>query len=504
MVLAAGCDESPGGGDTDAGSVPPGTDAGPLPPGTDGGPPAPPGVPPSTGEELPLPEAQATFYVSSSTGNDAWSGTLPEPNAGGTDGPRASLDAAAQMLADAEPGTHVLLRRGDEWRVTNTFEIGGATGTVDAPIVLGSYGEGAQPNLVSETMQTMIVRGSRDGTSEYFRVHDLRFTSSSPQDGQVAIYTGESFHPVVPHHLTFSSLTIEGNGAGMTMYGDDHLVHGSRIANNNFGMGIYMSGARIRIAHNEFENNGLPPPDVFVHSLYISNCDRVVFEHNEVHSATDGVKVRRTSNSVFRHNTFHDILAIGIHLGGDSEGGASNNRIEANTFYDNSTDIVIKSESGVQVVPTDGLVIANNIMQGGPDDFVHYGAHLVLTDVPAQNVSIVNNLIWEDVDGEHGIVISNGGPNIECANNVVGSTRGGEAYRLDGAVAASNNLDLDGAGFMALGLADVAAGDFTPSEQSTALIDQGTDVSGAIEEDYEGVARPQGAAFDIGPHEMMR
>ena len=65
-------------------------------------------------------------------------------------------------------------------------------------------------------------------------------------------------------------------------------------------------------------------------------------------------------------------------------------------------------------------------------------------------------------------------------------------------------LELDGAGFAALNLTDVAGGDFAPTEQSTTLIDQGTDVSDAIGEDYEGVSRPQGAAFDIGPHEMAR
>ena len=34
------------------------------------------------------------------------------------------------------------------------------------------------------------------------------------------------------------------------------------------------------------------------------------------------------------------------------------------------------------------------------------------------------------------------------------------------------------------------------------LIDQGTDVSGVLSEDYAGVSRPQGAGFDIGPYEF--
>ena len=38
-----------------------------------------------------------TFYVSPN-GNNAWSGTLPEPNAAGTDGPLASISAARDVV----------------------------------------------------------------------------------------------------------------------------------------------------------------------------------------------------------------------------------------------------------------------------------------------------------------------------------------------------------------------------------------------------------------------
>lgn len=46
---------------------------------------------------LPTTAAPATLFVSTS-GNDAWSGTLPEPNATATDGPLASVDQAQQRL----------------------------------------------------------------------------------------------------------------------------------------------------------------------------------------------------------------------------------------------------------------------------------------------------------------------------------------------------------------------------------------------------------------------
>ena len=63
-----------------------------------------------------LAQAQTAFYVSPN-GNDAWSGTLPSPNAGSTDGPFASLARAQSALrtaiaaAPAQPLT-VTLRNG--------------------------------------------------------------------------------------------------------------------------------------------------------------------------------------------------------------------------------------------------------------------------------------------------------------------------------------------------------------------------------------------------------
>ena len=224
------------------------------------------------------------------------------------------------------------------------------------------------------------------------------------------------------------------------MYGEGHLVHGSRIANNNLGHGAFVAANDVSFEYNEFENNGPPPPDAFIHSLYFAGCDGVLFENNEVHSATDGVKARRTTNSIFRYNTIHDIEAIGIHLGGDSTGGAFDNRIEGNLLYNNSSDIVIKSESGIQIDPVDELVIANNIMDSGTDGFIDYGAHIMVTSVPARNIAVVNNLVYEG-GSDDGIRIQNSGVNVSCDNNIVGQFAGGAAYDLDGAVSRRSNIE---------------------------------------------------------------
>lgn len=489
LAITPGCEDS-GGADSEGDS------------GDSGGSPDDPGQPPTAGPELSPPEPMAAYYVSSSLGNDAWSGSLAEPNADGSDGPKATLNAAIELINGAAPGTHVLLRRGDEWRPDQQLDIGDARGTEDAPIVLGAYGDGEQPTITSTgTPSVIAIRSNAMGPSEHFWIHDIRISREQSISGQNGIQILEGFHPEVPRFITMSRLTIENHGSGLLLYGTDLLLHGSRIANNVSDNGIFTTGDRLTFQYNVFENNGPPPPDTINHSLYIQGCNAVLFEHNEVFNATDGLKVRQTSNSTFRHNTFHDIEAIGIHLGGDNIGGAFNDRIESNLFYDNSNAIVIKTESGVQTEPSDNIVVANNIVSGTRDGFVDFGFQVTVTEDPVNNLWMVNNLVYETGD-EGGIRVSNSGQNIVMANNVVGKFTSGPLFQTTETVTDASNLGLaSSAEFDMLALTDPGAMDFTPTGDSSMLIDQGMDMNEIVDADYAGESRPAGAGYDIGPYE---
>jgi hypothetical protein len=105
----------------------------------------------------PPPDAAAatkpgvTLFVAT-TGNDAWSGALAEPNAAKTDGPLATLAAARDKLRamrKAGPlprgGAEVMLR-GGSYFLAQTLELAEAdSGTADAPIVYrAALGENAR------------------------------------------------------------------------------------------------------------------------------------------------------------------------------------------------------------------------------------------------------------------------------------------------------------------------------------------------------------------------
>jgi len=78
----------------------------------------------------------ATYYVSQSTGDDAFTG---QPGSAPNAGPWKTLARASIEYA---PGDQILLRRGDTWN--EEFRPKG-NGLPDRPIVIGSYGQGPKP-----------------------------------------------------------------------------------------------------------------------------------------------------------------------------------------------------------------------------------------------------------------------------------------------------------------------------------------------------------------------
>jgi hypothetical protein len=89
--------------------------------------------------------ADLTLYVATN-GNDAWSGTLPEPNEGRTDGPLATLGRAQSEIRHLKDislrtGPLTVFVRGGVYELEQTFRISvGDSGTAAAPIVFRAYG----------------------------------------------------------------------------------------------------------------------------------------------------------------------------------------------------------------------------------------------------------------------------------------------------------------------------------------------------------------------------
>lgn len=100
---------------------------------------------PAEAPEAPKDVTPVTFYVSPA-GNDVWSGTLPEPNGDGSDGPVATLNAArdaVRKLRNDRPefagAVTVMLREG-VYAIKEPFTLSAVdSGTHDAPVTYTAY-----------------------------------------------------------------------------------------------------------------------------------------------------------------------------------------------------------------------------------------------------------------------------------------------------------------------------------------------------------------------------
>jgi len=99
----------------------------------------------------PAQGAAADFYVATS-GNDAWSGALPAPNAAGTDGPFATLTRARDAIRELKANGGLeqplkVLVRGGTYYLSETLIFGPQdSGTASFPITYMAYA-GEKPIL---------------------------------------------------------------------------------------------------------------------------------------------------------------------------------------------------------------------------------------------------------------------------------------------------------------------------------------------------------------------
>ncbi len=86
----------------------------------------------------------ADYYVATN-GQDAWSGTLPEPNAAGTDGPFATMQRARDAVreakaSEAEPKPHTVLIRGGVYRLSAPLVLEPQdSGSAEGPVTYAAY-----------------------------------------------------------------------------------------------------------------------------------------------------------------------------------------------------------------------------------------------------------------------------------------------------------------------------------------------------------------------------
>jgi hypothetical protein len=286
-----------------------------------------------------------------------------------------------------EPGDRVLLRRGCEW--VGPLRVPWS-GSVEWPVVVGAYGEGARPVVRDSSLNHVDISGS------YVIVEHLHALTSP---GTVWEDPGCAMQPVgwrtgftIQHgasHVTIRHSRADGNTAGVHVTrGASHnrIVHNELVENvlmsvntNDGGFddsgawGIVLNGTDNQIAYNYFSGNrAWCSYDFGIEgsSIEVYEAQRNVIHHNlSVDDTTftelGSSSTRESRDNVFAYNRYLSSLPVSQFLvlrgAGAHFGPTPGTRAFHNTVYlpnpDQSQGVVCYSGCGPDV-----LEFRNNIV----------------------------------------------------------------------------------------------------------------------------------------------
>jgi hypothetical protein len=201
-------------------------------------------------------------------------------------------------------------------------------------------------------------------------------------------------------------------------------------------------------------------------------------------------------NTVIRNGFWYDNSGYGIQA---FESGAANCndglQIYGNKIFTNVGDGGVTLNHGDNILFYDNLIFNNT--NGGLASICFPGAGTL------NNTQVYNNTFYGN--GGASIDICAGATNTQIKNNIIQTSNVQIQNANAGTVFATNLCNNPGTGCGRVGTAvfvNAAGADFHVQATSTASLNVGTTLS-AVPHDFDGVARPQGTAYDLGAYERI-
>ena len=283
----------------------------------------------------------------------------------------------------------------------------------------------------------------------------------------------------IPQYLIFDNLTIRNNtGNAFRVAGGVHHIRLQRsdiLSGRESNIFVHSTTSFIEILNNvshdaPIDTVNFAPVTVGSYGIYMQG-----------------------NNSLIEGNIFSNNTGYAIHhylSGGDT---VSDNIIRNNIMYGNGRDDGTRNDSlSAMIVASGGdNLIYNNVIYDNKS-----GINNTTTD-PGTNNQFYNNTVYDN--DVYGIEINTNTTSTKVQNNILYANGGGTAgEQLVDWGATTPTIDhnlLTDPGFV-----NAAGADFHVLSGSGA-IDTGTTIA-TVTTDIEGIARPQGAAYDIGAYEF--
>ena len=406
------------------------------------------------------PAAENTYYVSSSSGNDANNGLSPAT-------PKATI-AAGWWLLRSGHGDHHCLKCGDTFHEAFphwAYNGGGASRT--NPMIIGSYGIGPRPIIEATAAQTANTGsvfdfsgggGAPNTGFAHIWIFDLDFycnyrdpnaaaydSVNGPLTSVGAVGVGMPFTDMLLENCRFRFFS--GNiGIQSTGLNDIRLrrcqVNDAWYDVSAHSQGMFANGVNnFLIEDNVFDHDGWNATGaggvatVFNHGIYINACQNVTVRATNTFSNASNMGIHLTayvpgtSTNVLIYSNLFVADPNGIAMGAGWAFGATNITVSSNVFTEiGGTSGGVAQSVGMYVDQLSTVAVTNNYFVnkqaiGQPNEFI-------VNPDAMNNLQFTGNTIfkWGGEDGTGSGIANNGTPETSVTLGPNNINLGAAAY----------------------------------------------------------------------------
>jgi hypothetical protein len=399
-----------------------------------------------------------------------------------------------------------------------------ASATHAATYYVATNGNDGNPGTLSRPWKTLQRAADRVAAGDTVNVRGGNYAGANFET------SGTASRPIVLQAYTGETPVINANNPdtpdGINLEGASYMMVKGFTVNGRTRAGIRaVTCEHVTIRDNKLDQNG-------TWGILTGFCDDLLIEHNVASRSVQqhGIYVSNSGDRpVIRRNTVWGNRQAGIHMNGDaSEGGdgvISNALVEMNTIYSNGT----AGASGINMDGVQDSMIRNNLLYDNHASGI--SVYQIDGGEPSTGNSILNNTVIVASNGRWALNIQDGARDTTLANNILynlGSYRGVVDISPDSLPGLSSDYNavmnrfttnggdtiltlaqwrqqthLDAHSFVATPaqlFVNASGNDYRLSRTSPA-IDHGATLAD-VPADLIGVARPQGAYYDIGAYEF--
>ena len=467
---------------------------------------------------------ESTICASTRRSTDAFAGCP----AGARRVTTGNLADVAQHFGD---GRRILLRRGDRWSYSESLRV-----STNGPMTIGAYGTCDNPSRLGICANAPVLEAagarSSGGIFELNQARDVRFMDLSfegPLDHEAAIGGVTEMHQILFYRLQARGFdTPIGNSHWDTEDFDQLAVVQCDIAETS-GAPVFLGGIRMGVLGNDLRDS------FETHILRLWQAHRAVIQHNELSGTSLNTDTGR--HALKLHGPSDQVLntSDGTHLDFPTQHVIISNNVFGSSGpwpvsigpQDSATlerlqDIIFEKN---RVLPTFGhqssqpvqiglqmwaryVTVRNNVFSaaGTGDNFEAVGLDRYTDSyeglgLPApEGIRVFNNTVYGASDtGEHHVTLVTLGvaEGTQIANNLIEASPDSTTIARGNApgTEVGTNLTVVDAGFVDTSSSDPLLWNFSLTETSPA-VNGGDQVP--VYEDFDGLARPQGAGFSFG------